>query len=452
MPKNVQTYLKRAGKAYQNRSFDEARSYLHEALKIDAGNADVLHNLGALYDQQQDFARAADYYRQALAAAPDNALIRRGLAALCFEQGDHAAARQLYADLLRTNPNDVDAHFAYSRLTTYRRGDAELDALQAANADMPGLSPAEQIKLHFAYGKAQQDLGEYAAAFQAFRIGNALHYARHPYDEAANFALLDDVERCFDADYLQSHAALGSSDATPIFVLGMPRSGSTLVEQILASHSKVAAAGEVKYLKHCVQKHLIRDKGTFSNALPGWSSKALQDTAAGYLELLGRHGHGARRVVDKMPGNYAFVGLIALLLPEAKIIHTRRDPMATIWSNYSTHFGDALHYTYDLDVLTRYFLRYQQVMAHWDAVLPAARLHDIEYEQLVRDPEQTLGRLFEYLGLAWEPACLDFHTTQRAVKTASVAQVRQPLYATAVDLWQNYSEELAPCAAQLGLP
>lgn len=449
MPKSVQSYLNQAGNAYQNRSFEEAESYLLKALELDPGNAHVLHNLGALRDRQEDFDKAADYYRRALAAAPDDAVMRRGLASLLFDQGDHDESRQLYADLIQSNPNDIDAHFAYSRLTRYQPDDAMLAALRAAGNSIDQLQPDEQIKLCFTIGKAHQDLGEYGPAFRAFNAGNNLHYCRFPYDENANFALLNDVQQCFDAAFFESHAPVDLSNDAPIFVIGMPRSGSTLIEQILASHSEVSAAGEVRYLKQRIQEHLIKDKGTFANAIPHWTAPALRQTASDYLALLNRHSNGRVRVVDKMPGNYAFVGLIALLFPHAKIIHSVRHPMATLWSNYSTHFGDALHYTYQLDVLTRYFIKYREVMEHWRAVLPEDCICDIEYERLVSDPEGTLRSLFDYLELGWESSCLDFHATKRNVKTASVAQVRQPLYATAVDQWQNYREQLRPYAEQL---
>lgn len=444
MAKNLQTYLTRASNAYQNRSFDEAEDHLRQALELDASNADVLHNLGALHDQQRNYAQAADYYRRALDAAPGRTGTRRALASLCFDQGEHAESRNLYADLIRSNECDVDAHFAYSRLTRYREDDPTLAALQKLSATVASLQWSEQVKLCFTVGKANQDLGNYAMAFDSFRTGNDLHFARFPYNERENFALLDDVRRCFDSAFFAANPPLDTQDGSPIFVLGMPRSGSTLIEQILASHSDVAGAGELRYLKQCIQTHLIADKQTFRNAMSHWSRQAMQNAAHEYLVHLERHGGGQSRIVDKMPGNFAFIGIIAQLFPNARIVHTSRHPMATFWSNYSTHFGDALHYTYNPDVLCRYMMKYRELMSHWRSVLPRNRIFDVEYEQIVNNPEQTIRELLDYLDLEWDPACLAFHTTRREVKTASVGQVRQPLYATAVDLWRNYQDRLRP--------
>lgn len=450
MQNGIQHYLNLANAAFRNRSFDEAIRLFEKVVDIDPRNDTALHNLGVIHDVARDFGRAEHFYRRALGANPTNAATIRNLASLLFDVGTHDESRDLYAKLIDLGADDADAHFAYSRLTRYRRDDPTLPALEEAGGRVRRLSPDLQVKLQFALGKAYQDLGEYAAAFDAFRAGNELQHARHPFDEAANYAMLEDVRRCFDADYFARQPNSGINDDLPIFVLGMPRSGSTLVEQILGTHSDVIAAGEVGYLKQSVQKYLIGDRGTFGAAMPYWTRTVLRNAARQYLALLRQHANGARRVVDKMPGNFAFVGLIAQLFPNAAIIHTVRHPMATLWSNYSTHFGDRLGYTCDLDVLTRYIGQYRETMRHWRTVLPPGANHDVEYERLVQDPARTARRLLDAVGLDWEPACLEFHRTQRAVKTASAAQVRRPLYATAVDQWRNYATQLAPYEARLG--
>ena len=394
------------------------------------------------HDQDQDYAAAADCYRRAIAANPDQLITRRNLASLLFDVGEHDESRELYTGLIDADPCDVDAHYAYSKLTTYERSDPTISALDELGRTIGELPWEQQVKLCFTLGKANQDIGEYAAAFEAFSVGNDLHYERHPYDEAGHYAMLDDVRRCVGAELITSLNPSATADCTPIFVLGMPRTGSTLVEQILASHSEVNAGGELKYLKESIQEHLIRDLRTFSAASPSWSASSLHAAAGDYVGKLRRHATGGRFVVDKMPGNFAFIGLIAAMYPDAKIIHTTRHPMATLWSNYSTLFGDALHYTYRLDVLGRYMAKYREMMSHWDSVVPQGLVLNLEYERLVREPRETLEELFQFLELPFEPACLEFHKTRRAIRTASVVQVRQPLYATAVDLWKNYRQWL----------
>ncbi len=429
---------------------DEAVHLLETVLERQPDHEAALLNLGVLRDRAGDLDGAAQSYRGALRANPASLSARRNLASLLFDQGDHDEARALYASIIRQVPDDVDAHFAYSRLTRYAPDDPTMAALERIGGRLAALPLPERVKLCFTIGKASEDLGDYAQAFDAFATGNDLHYARHPYNERAHHAMLDDVVRCLDHEFMERRSDVVDAASAPIFVLGMPRSGSTLVEQILATHSEVAAAGEVGYLKAAIQRHLIGDRQTFSNALPHWTESSLAAAAADYLHNLKRHAAGRARVIDKMPGNFAFIGLIARLFPDAKIIHTVRHPMANLWSNYSTHFGDALYYTYRLDVLARYIGKYSEVMQHWRDVLPAGRVYDLEYEALLRDPESTLEPLFDYLGLDWQPACLDFHQSQRLVRTASVAQVRKPLYTSAVDTWRNYRERLRPFEEALG--
>lgn len=425
----------------------EAIELLRSVLALQPDNADALYNLGVLHDLDGHLQLAEAGYRQALAAGSAGA--RRNLASVLFDRGEHEESARLYASIIAANPLDVDAHFAYSRLVTYREDDRTLAALQQLTARGDELGPDQRIKLCFTVGKANQDIGDYASAYAAFSTGNRMHYARFPYDEHGNYAMLDDLRRRLDTAFFDTAPASGNTADMPIFVLGMPRSGSTLVEQILASHSEVSGAGELKYLKQVIQSHLIGDKRTFANAVPGWTASSFRDAAADYLSRLDRHAGGRARVVDKMPGNFAFVGLIAKLFPNAFIVHTTRHPMATVWSCYSTHFGDALHYTYDLQVLTRYYRKYRETMTHWDAVLPPGRVFRVDYEQLVRHPEQTVRALLEHLGLAWEPACLRFHENRRDVRTASVAQVRRPLYTSALEMWSHYREQLTPYRREL---
>jgi tetratricopeptide (TPR) repeat protein len=443
----IPVYLNLAHIAYQKRSIDDALALLDTILTLEPENSPALHNLGVISDQAGDLGAAEDYYRRAVAGDPDNLAPLRNLASLLMDRGEIDDARTCYASVIAKQPLDADAHFAYSRLARYGEDDATLPALYALAEKGSALSGEAQVKAAFTVGKANQDLGRYDDAFEAFRAGNALHFRQHPYPEARNHAMLADVRARINSALLAKFAGAGPADSMPIFVLGMPRSGSTLVEQMLAAHAEVATAGEVNYLKQAVQGHLIGDRQTFANAIPGWTAGTLSACAGDYLDRLRAHAAGRSRVVDKMPGNFAFIGLIAAMLPGAKIVHTVREPMATIWSNYSTHFRDALHYTYDLDVLTRYYGEYRKTMSHWQTVLPEGRVFELRYEELVTTPEETLRRLLGYLDLEWTPVCLDFHEARRQVRTASIAQVRQPLYTAAVDLWKNYRDRLAPYEA-----
>ena len=436
------SYINLAHIAYQKRSVSDAIEHLEAALAIEPDNSPALHNLGVISDQSRDLASAEDYYRRAIAADPHNIAPRKNLASLLLEAGRLDESRTNYAAIIDKNPLDVDAHFAYSRLSRYAVDDPVLAALQALAGHGRNLGSDDQIKISFAVGKANQDLGRYRDAFAAFRTGNVLHYRIHPYAESPNYAMLEDVRTTIDAEFVARHSPAGSTDPLPVFVLGMTRSGSTLVERMLSAHPMITAGGELKYLKTMIQQYLVGSRETIGRAQPHWTTGVMRNCATAYLERLRSHAGTAERVVDKMPGNFAFAGLIAALFPHARIVHTVRHPLATIWSNYSTHFADGLNHTYDLDVLTRYYRQYRATMDHWRKVLPAGRMFDVQYEALVTDPEPVLRDLLRYLELPWDPACLDFHASPGQVRTASMAQVRQPLYTSAVDLWQNYAREL----------
>jgi hypothetical protein len=446
---DVISYINLGHIAYQKRSFKEAIEFLNAALALDPDSSPALYNLGVVNDQSGDLDAAERYYRRAISADPQNIAPCRNLASLLLDSGRLDESRATYTTLIERTPFDVDAHFAYSRLTNYSDDDPTLPALLALTARGRKLDTEDQVKLAFTVGTANQDLGRYRDAFKAFQRGNALHYRMHPYAEAQNYALLDDVRTVVGAEFIARHGPHGLPDRLPIFVLGMTRSGSTLVERMLSAHPDVAAGGELDYLKSAIGRVLISNHETIGKAEPAWTTERMQACAGTYLEQLDAHAGSAARVVDKMPGNFAFAGLIAALLPNARIVHTVRHPLATVWSNYTTHFAGGLNHTYDLDVLSRFYQQYQATMKHWTSTLPPGRMFELRYESLVSDPEPLLRELLDFLELPWDPACLDFHATSGEVRTASLAQVRRPLYTTAVDMWRNYAGELAPIRAAL---
>jgi hypothetical protein len=366
-------------------------------------------------------------------------------AAAIFQGVEFDAALPLYAKLIEHNPLDADALFAYSRMQRIDSTDPILAALSLATQHADKMSISHKIKLAYTLGKVHQDLGSFAQAYAAFKSGAQLHARAFPYDRQSNFALMADVVATLTDKLLApltNPESLGQFPR-PIFVLGMPRSGSTLVEQILASHPEVTAAGEVKYFQAAVQSVLIGDKQTLAAAAPHWTKQTLMSCACDYLEKISKHAAGKSYVVDKLPGNFLFVGLIRAVLPHAIILHTERDPYACLWSNYSTLFGDEMHYTYDLDVLGAYYQNYCRVMTHWSEECPEDYMN-VGYEQLVQGGEEAIRRLVETVGLSWDEACGKFYETKRAIKTASVAQAREPLYTTSVDAWRNYEPQLRP--------
>jgi hypothetical protein len=300
--------------------------------------------------------------------------------------------------------------------------------------------------LHFALGKAFADREQYEPSFRHFLEGNALKRRQTAYDEAATLRFFERIQAVFARELMREKRGGGDHSPAPVFVLGMPRSGTTLVEQILASHSKVFGAGELEEFGKAVASSVQANCAsvTFPEIVPAMSAEQLRQLGGCYLDAIGAAARPAERIVDKLPLNFAFVGLIHLALPNARIIWARRDPIDTCVSCFSTLFGGDQPHTYELGELGRYHRAYEALMEHWRRVLPEGVLLEVQYEDVVEDLEGQARRMVKHCGLEWEEACLTFHETQRPVRTASVAQVRQPIYRSSVGRWRPYKHQLQP--------
>jgi sulfotransferase family protein len=309
------------------------------------------------------------------------------------------------------------------------------------------------LQLDFALGKAYSDLKDYPRAFAHLLAGNAAKRATISYDETSIFALFDRIEATFTRELIAKKAGSGDPSSLPIFVIGMPRSGTTLVEQIIASHPMVHGAGELQAFNDVILalRGPNGDAIPYPNFVPSLDASALQQIGARYLSAVRKLAPSGERVTDKMPSNYYFAGLIHLALPNAKIIHTVRNPVDTCLSCFSKLFTAEQNHTYDLAELGRYYKRYERLMAHWRRVLPAQCILDVRYEDVVADLEGQARRIIAYCALPWDERCLSFHKTDRAVRTASASQVRLPIYKGAVGRWRAYEKQLGPLLSALGV-
>jgi hypothetical protein len=309
----------------------------------------------------------------------------------------------------------------------------------------------DQAQLHFALGRAFEHRQEYPRAFEHYAVGNARRRKTVPFDIRHFEEKTRRVIETFDAAFFAQRAACGFPDPAPIFIVGLPRSGSTLVEQILASHSRVEGTFELPNVLTIVREFDHADAGHDAypdniRAVPadGFSMLGLR-----YLGETAAIRTGREHFIDKMPNNFSHIGLIHAMLPRAVIIDARRHPMDSCFSTFKQYFAEGQSFSYDLGDLGRYYRCYLDLMDHWDRVLPGKVLH-LRYEALVQDPETQIRRLLEHCGLAFEPACLKFHETNRPVRTASAEQVRQPLYVSGVGYWKHFETELAPLRCALG--
>ena len=438
---------------YVQKKSNEAIASYRQAIRLKPDYAEAHYNLGIALNDQNNLDEAMVTYRQAIALKPDYAEAYIRLGGALLQAGQLSEAREAFDTATRLAPNNPMYRRGQSVVTNYAVGDPRLAELEHLARDSASLSDSDQIELHFALGKAYEDVGRHAEAFRQWQNGNALKRRQIAYNETATIAELDRIKATFTSDLFKNAHNVGNPSAVPIFILGMPRSGSTLIEQILASHPKVFGGGELTYFRQIVDG-ILTGSGSAKNPSEPASTKTgedeFYDIGARYLTEIERLAPNAAHITDKMPRNFIFAGLIHLALPNAPIIHTVRDPVDTCLSCFSMLFTGEQNFTYDLAELGRYYRHYSAVMAHWHRVLPPGRILDVRYEDVVADLEGQARRIVAHCGLDWDPRCLAFHETERTVRTASAVQVRQPIYNSAVARWRDYAQFLDPLLAELG--
>ncbi|HEV2110454.1 MAG TPA: sulfotransferase [Gammaproteobacteria bacterium] len=421
----------------------EALAAYREAAAAAADDPERLQHLGVALREAGEFEEAERCHARALKLAPDSPQAVSGLGNVLAMGGDLSAAERHYRRAIALKPDYAGAFHNLVDVARLAPGDLLWPALMALAERATELPPESAIPLHFTLGRVWEGQQDYPRAFRHFREGNRLKRAGIQYDEAAQARFFADF---IDAYPAMVHHGLENGEQRPVFIVGMPRSGTTLAEQILASHPAVHGAGETHALRNCLREELPPDAGDYGlpRQVAGLDTAALQRAAARYGRHLDEIAPGALRVTNKLPGNMVFLGLMRLLFPRARIIHCRRDPLDTCLSCYTKLFTTGHPFSYELGELGRFHRMYRELMAGWRRLLPSGSMLELDYEALVADFEGGARRLVDYCGLPWDEACLSFHTAARPVRTASLAQVRQPIYSSSVGRWKKYESELAP--------
>jgi hypothetical protein len=431
-----------------------AAQVYREVLGADPRHAPAHLGLGVALRQIGDPA-AIEVLRRAAELWPDNADPMINLANALQERGDTAAAREISARLLARHPTAADAWAIHAGLKSFAAGDADLErmeALLARLADDHQAGPEQQIILAFALGKAWMDVGDAERAFIHLERANRLKRATFDYDVRADARRLAAIPDGVQA-LRQLASGPGHPSDLPVFVVGMPRSGTTLVEQILASHPRMSGAGELTAFHEATAQVLAEAglAGARGGRIRVDAASRIDPAKLGraYLGRVAPLAAGKARLVDKMPGNFENLGLISLALPNARIVHCRRDPLDTCLSCFATRFVAGQPFAYDLVELGQHYRAYAALMDHWRRVLPGERFLEVRYEDVLADLEGQARRLVAFCGLDWDAACLRFHESRRPVRTASVNQVRQPLYRSSQGRWRAYERHLQPLIAAL---
>lgn len=429
--------------------FDAAERCTKQAIEIEPNKAEFYQCLADIYSEQGKTTQALTYFDQALSMDPDSGSTQVSKGNLLMELGETDAAEALLSRAIsdRSRATQLAAHCSLIQLRTIQPDDQSMQALLSIAANqIEKLAPNQRESLHFSLGKGYEDIGEWSAAFEQFTLGCQLKRSRIHYsiDEQARFTLR--IMQHFTKDTVERLRQSANTSTLPIFVVGMPRSGTTLIEQILASHPHVHGAGELNNLSiitHRSVKSATRTHSYPENIihLTPAECRAMADE---YLACLQSHAPSATRITDKMPGNFVAIGFIHALFPHAKIIHVERNPIDTCLSCYTKLFRTGQFFSYDLVELGHFYAHYRRIMDHWRHILPSGAWLDVRYENVVSNIEHEARRLIAYCDLEWDPICLNFHTMKRQVRTASLTQVRKPIYTSSVERWRRLEHQLAP--------
>jgi tetratricopeptide (TPR) repeat protein len=432
---------------------EDAVASFRRAIEFDAGQASFhLHLATALQDLEQ-FAEAEEAYARAVTLAPGMAAAHasRGLALL--EAGRRAEALESLERAIAADPAAAPAYYYRQRASEHVPRDSDVATLEALAAASAGKSPDARYGFHFSLADAYEAQGNFDSAFENFRIGNELRRGAVSYNEEAVRERLQRIQRMFTPARLADHAREGSESEQPIFIVGLPRSGSTLLEQILASHPQVAGGGERPLLAKLLAAVRLEDRppAEFPDYVPDLRPGDLRLLGERYVGLLAANRPPAPRLLDKYLANHAYLGMIAMMLPRARILHIRRDPRDALISAYCQPFsGNAQPQSYDLGELGRHYRLYAGMMEHWRKTLVEGSLLEVRYEALVDDLEGSLRPILDYCGLPWDERCLTFHETRRPVRSASLTQVRRRLYRSSIGRWRHFEAHLGPLFEALG--
>jgi tetratricopeptide (TPR) repeat protein len=453
-PHSARIHCNLAGALREQDEHAEALAGYQRALQLDPDYAEAHHGLGTVLHDQGRLQEALGCYREALRRRADFAPAHASLGRAQEELGEFDAAAASVRAALRHDPHHAGAYGQLATLLRAKLPEADRAAMQQQLAD-PRLPAGQRLALHFGLAQVHDAQGAYDQAAAHLARANALRRAEwqkrgQGYDPAEHARFVDDLIATYTPAFFEGVRGFGLPTERPVFIVGLPRSGTTLVEQILASHPQVFGAGELRLVRDTFEA-LPRAMGRAATPLE--CVRALDRATAGelarqHLDRLGRLNEEAARVADKMPDNYLHLGLIATLFPRATLIHCRRDLRDVAVSCWMTNFQH-IRWAFDQDHIAARFHEYRRVMEHWRRVLPVP-LVEVDYEETVADLEGVARRLVAACGLGWEPACLAFHQTRRPVRTASVTQVRQPIYRRSVGRWRHYESALAPLWAQLG--
>ncbi|MDH4203758.1 MAG: tetratricopeptide repeat protein [Phycisphaerae bacterium] len=436
-------------KAYSNlgrllsmaKMFDESFEHHKKALLLDPENPHFHNNLANAYKKLDKMDDAIAHYNKAISIKPDYTVAYCHLGSAYCEAGDFDNAARFYEKALSLAPDFTVAYRQLTSLYTYTKCDEHTKRMEQLYKDQD-LTDDQRMHLCFGLGKVFEDLKEYEKSFEFIAEGNRIKRSTFEYSVAKSDAFFEKIKSVFNNEFFENRKDIGYMDPTPIFILGLPRSGTTLVEQIMASHSDVFGAGEISEILRQTNNIKTNDK-EFPEVVCSLNNEDFARIGANYVSRIRRYSTDARYITNKMPGNFMMIGFIKSILPNAKIIHCKRNPMDNCLSIFKNFFSTTHEYACDLTELGQYYNYYLEVMEHWRDLFGDFMI-EVQYEKLVKKQRSQTQKILKYCNLQWEDNCLEFYKTKRSVATSSASQVRHPIYKSSVNSWKNYEKQLEP--------
>jgi len=455
-PRDVATLVTTARAQLARGNMELAERAVEIALEVEPKSVEALCVKGQICNDMDRLADAVKAFEAALAIDPESLETLNMYGVTLKSLGRMDDARDAFMKALQLHPRSIGSFSNIIDLENFSQDNPLFQAMKEMYDTAPDKSHERFMSLHFALGKAYDDAKEYEKALEHFSAGAALKREQLKYNEEDAFAFFDEIREIFSEAYFKNPPFEGNPTTLPVFIVGMPRSGSTMTEQIICSHPQVYGAGEIKNLSQALGSIRARFPNIpkFPQMVTSLKQRQFVTVADTYLKSINGLSPTATRVTDKLLTNYYFIGLLATLFPNAKVIHTMRNPVDTCLSSYTKLYKDDMPHSYDLRELGRYYNKYLQLMDHWRRVLPKGFMIETQYEDMVANTEAGARALIDFLDLPWDDRCLNFHETERPVKTASVSQVRKPVYSTSVERWRRYGDRLKPLieALEAGVP
>jgi tetratricopeptide (TPR) repeat protein len=441
--KNANVMNSLAGVLLRKGEDDAALVMIQDAVNLNPESIDISLNLAKVLLSKEDYEGALDAFRHLLKASPRNSQALVGIGGILSKQGKFEGAKEYFLKALQAEPTMIGARVGLIDIDPPGIEDSEVKKLESVYGG-DSVSEEDKTGIAFCLAKTYEKDGQYRDGFSYLSDGNRLKRSGYEYSLEEDRNFFGKIKDIFSKGFFQEHSGSGFDDKTPIFILGMPRSGTTLTEQIISSHPQVYGAGELPDLRKIVLERCGGEEyESFPELIGRLGRNDIAQMGKDYISGLRERDNSAERITDKMPHNFLHVGMIHLMLPNAKIIHCKRDPIDNCLSIFKQNFVGSHKYAYEQSELGGYYLLYQELMQHWHEVLPGF-MFDLQYEDMVADQEGMTRQLLEYCDLPWDDSCLQFHKSERVVKTASYTQVRKKIYSDSVQLWKRYEQDLQP--------